>query len=208
MSMQLDSTDVKIIEMLQHDGRVMYKDIAQKAGVSLPTVRVRIQKLMELGVIKKFTVIIDSDKIVGKVRAMLLVQAEPSHIEEAVEKLSAMKEVREVYTVAGSNPIVVRVETRDMIELGEIGSKKLSKIEGVIGYSTLIITRTAKEEYGGSVEINSMVQFKCDFCHAPILGKPHIEYIKGGKYYFNAEECAKAYQNKKVEKEADLQQAT
>ncbi len=46
-----------------------------------------------------------------------------------------------------------------------------------------------------------MIQFKCEFCGAPIFGKPYIEYIDGGRYYFNAEECAMAYKQKLVRRE-------
>jgi hypothetical protein len=76
-------------------------------------------------------------------------------------------------------------------------SENLSRIEGITGASSLVVTKTGKEEYGASVEAEVMVQFKCSFCNAPILGKPYIEYIDGGRYYFNAEECAKAYKQRK-----------
>jgi DNA-binding Lrp family transcriptional regulator len=203
MSIQLDRTDVQIIEMLQEDGRMLYKDIAQKVGVSLPTVRTRILKLVELGVIKKFTVIVDADKILGKVRGLVLLQVGPSDVDKAMAKLGSMKEVREVYKTAGSNPLVLKVEARDLDGLGQLVSDKLSGIEGVTGASTLVVTRTGKEEYGASVEAEAMVQFKCSFCKAPILGKPYTEYIDGGRYYFNAEECATAYKQKKPRKESN-----
>lgn len=197
MSIQLDATDVQIIEMLQEDGRMLYKDIAQKAGVSLPTVRTRIQKLVELGVIKKFTVIVDADKILGKVRGLVLLQVDPSNVDKVMTKLAAMKEVREVYRTAGSNPLVLKVEASDLDGLGQLVSEKLSGIEGITGTSSLVVTKTGKEEYGASVEAEAMIQFKCSFCNAPILGKPYIEYIDGGRYYFSSEECAKAYKQRR-----------
>lgn len=199
MSIHLDRTDVQIIEMLQEDGRMLYKDIAQKAGVSLPTVRTRIQRLVELGVIKKFTVIVDADKILGKVRGVVLLQVNPSDVDKVMAKLASMKEVREVYRTVGSNPLVLKVEAGDLDGLGQLVSEKLSGIEGITGASSLVVTKTGKEEYGASVEAEAMVQFKCSFCNAPILGKPYIEYIDGGRYYFNAEECAKAYKQRKDE---------
>ena len=202
MSIQLDRTDVQIIEMLQGDGRMLYKDIAQKTGVSIPTVRTRIQKLVELGVIKKFTVIVDADKILGKVRGLVLLQVNPSDVDKVMAKLASMKEVREVYRTAGSNPLVLKVEARDLDGLGQQVSERLSGIEGITGASSLVVTKTGKEEYGASVQAEAMVQFKCSFCNAPILGKPYIEYIDGGRYYFNAEECAKAYKQRKLRKEA------
>ncbi len=205
MSVQLDNTDVQIIEMLQGDGRAMYKEIAQRAGVSLPTVRARIGRLIRFGVIKKFTVIVDPDKIYGKVRGLMLLQVEPSSIEEVMARLAVMKEVREIYTTAGSSPIALKVEARDLDELGKLTSKKLAEIKGVIGCSCLVITKTGKEEYGASVEAKATLQFKCDFCGAPIFGKPYVEYINGGRYYFNAEGCAKAYKQMKVHKEKEVE---
>lgn len=182
----------------------MYKDIAQKAGVSLPTVRSRIQRLIELGVIKKFTVIVDADKILGKVRGLVLLQVNPSSIEQAMTRLATLKEVREVYKTAGSSPLVAKVEARDLDGLGQLISSKLSGIDGITAASSLVVTKTGKEEYGASVEPEATVQFKCSFCNAPILGKPYVEYIEGGRYYFNAEECATAYKQRKLRKERSV----
>jgi Lrp/AsnC family transcriptional regulator for asnA, asnC and gidA len=100
--LKLDTLDVGIIEALQQDGRILYKDIAKKMGVSLPTARARINRLMDLGVIRKFTVIVDADKVYGKIRAFCLIQARPGKIEEICEKLGSMREVRETYVTAGS----------------------------------------------------------------------------------------------------------
>ncbi len=201
MSVQLDGTDVQIIEALQQDGRALYKDLAQKVGVSLPTVRARIQKLVELGVIKKFTVIVDPDKILGKVRAIVLLQIEPTNVDVALAKLAALREVREVFRTAGSSPLVLKVEADDLDELGQLASNKLEGIEGITSSSLFVVTKTGKEEYGASVEAEVMVQFKCSFCNARIMGRPYLEYIDGGRYYFNSEECAKAYKQKRFGKE-------
>ena len=201
MSVQLDNIDAQIVEMLQSDGRRAYKEIAQKIDVSLPTVRARIKRLVELGVIKKFTVIVDPDRLYGRVRGFVLLQVQPADVEGAITTLAGMKEVREIYMTAGSNPITVKVEARDLDELSKLTSKKFSEVKGVTACSYLVITRTGKEEYGASVEPQTVLQFKCEFCGAPIFGKPYIEYIDGGRYYFNAEECARAYKQKLLHRE-------
>jgi DNA-binding Lrp family transcriptional regulator len=197
MSIRLDRVDVQIIEMLQEDGRMLYKDIAKGVGVSLPTVRARIKRLVELGVIKKFTVIVDADRVLGKVRAILLVQVDPSRVDEVMKRVASLKVVREVYRTAGSCPLVLKVEARDLDELGRLVSEGLGGIEGISSASSFTVTKTGKEEYGATVEADVMVQFKCSFCSAPILGKPHIEFIDGGRYYFNSEECAAAYRQRR-----------
>jgi len=196
MSLKLDNIDVQILELLQDNSRLMYKDIAKKIGISLPTVKNRIKRLSDLGVIKKFTVIIDPEKIFGKVRSLIYIQTEPSSLEELVKLLSNMKEVREIFITAGSYSLVLKVEVRSLNELVELIYKRLSEIKGINSYSHLIITKVIKEEYGASVEVNDTLFFKCDFCNSPILGKPWIEFIKGGKYYFHSKDCAEAYKER------------
>jgi len=198
--LKLDLQDVQIIEALQQDGRMQYKDIARKVGLSLPTVRARIKRLMDLGVVRKFTIIVDPDKIYGKVRAFCLFQAHPGGIQEVCGKLEAMKEVRELYLTAGSQAIAAKVEVSSIGELGQLMTERLQEVPGVSGASCLVITTTKKEEYGAFVEPDVAIQYKCDFCDGSIVGKPHVEFIQGGRYYFTGKECAEAYKNKLKEK--------
>ena len=200
MVLRLDLKDVTIIEALQEDGRMQYKEIARKVGVSLPTVRARIKRLVDVGVIRKFTVIVDADKIYGKIRAFCLLQANPGSIHEVCSKLDAMKEVREVYLTSGPHAVTAKVEVNDIGELGRLMTERLQELPGVSSVSYVVITTTKKEEYGAFVEPDVAIQYKCDFCGGSIVGKPHVEFIQGGRYYFTGKECAEAYKNKLQEK--------
>ncbi len=201
MSVELDSTDVQILEMLQSEGRIMYKDIAAKTRLSLPTVRARIERLREWGIIKKFTIVLDPNKIAGLVRAYFLVEVDPPQVEEVTAKLSAIKEVREIHQVAGSYSLVLKMEARSIQELGDLNTKRVADVDGITKCTCLTITKSPKEEYGVTVEPNTAVQFKCDYCHSTILGRPYVAYIGGGRYYFNSEKCAEAYQSTRTRKE-------
>lgn len=194
--MQLDSLDVEILKLVQEDGRMMYKDIGKKLGVSIPTVKSRITKLMELGVIKKFTAIVDPDKITGKTRAIFLFKIDARNLDNIREKLSKIEEVREIYLAAGNFSLVAKLEVKDTKDLSSLTAKQISTIEGILDISCLVITDVVKEEYGGLVEPNMLINFKCVFCHVPISGAPYVEYINGGRYYFSSKECAEAYKQK------------
>jgi Lrp/AsnC family transcriptional regulator for asnA, asnC and gidA len=196
MSLRLDSLDTGIIKLLQENARIMYKDMADKMGVSLPTVRTRIRRLTDLGVIKKFTVIVDPEKTAGRVRAVFLFEADPTSVDEICKKLLSMLEVRELYTTTGSYNIVAKVEVDGVHELGEFATRKFLELKGILGISSLVITGTRKEEYGSQVDTGLTLQFKCDFCQAMIAGTPVIEWIGGGRYYFTGKECAKAFKQR------------
>ncbi len=197
MSLTIDETDAQILELLQEDGRMMFKDISGRVGVSLPTVRKRIERLTDFGIIKKFTVLVDTAKLLGRLRSLLLIQADPLSVDSISRRLAEMSEIREVYLSAGSYNIVAKVETRDSESLGRLTTSSLKGVKGIMAISSLIITRAEKEEYGGVIESQSLIQFKCKFCNAPILGKPYVEFIDGVRYYFSAPECVEAYKQKK-----------
>jgi len=197
MTFTIDETDALILELLQKDGRMMFKDIASRVGVSLPTARKRIERLTEFGIIKRFGILVDTGKVLGRLRALLLIRAEPSSVDDITRRLSKMNEFREVYLCAGSYNIIAKVETRDSESLGRLTTASLKDVKGITEISSIIITRVEKEEYGGVIDSQSIVQFKCRFCNAPILGKPHVETINGVRSYFHGPECLEAYRQKK-----------
>ncbi len=194
--LRLDRIDYEIIRILQEDGRTMYKDIAKRLHVSIPTVKARIERLKELGVIRRITAIIDSGKLLGRIRAFLLLQVSPGELDRISKKLSNIREVREVYITTGPMNMIVKVEARDFNHLGELITEKISKINGITNLTTIAITKSIKEEYGAYVEPETPILVRCDFCKSPIVGRPIIEYIKGGKYFFSSRECAEAFKKK------------
>ncbi len=196
MSLQLDNIDAEIIELLQKDGRMMYKDVAGKVGVSLPTVRSRLKKLEELGLIKKFMLVLDSEKIWGRTRVFAAAKFVEGDIETLRERLSKLVEVRNAYFIAGEKQVMLELELDGLQGLGELLSKRLPSQAGLSDFSSFVISKVLKEEYGTSVKPNASLQFKCEFCGSLIFGKPIIEYIDGGRYYFSGEECARAYKEK------------
>lgn len=198
--LKLDKIDVEIIRILQNDGRMMYKDIANRLNVSLPTVRIRIKKLATLGVIKKFTIIIDPDKIFGKIRTVFMIQVSGATLKEAMGKLAELEQIRQIYSVAGGYNLVVIGDFDNVGAVGEFASKILPSIQGIQGISCSVITEVAKEEYGSSVEPEAIIQCKCEFCGGIVLGRPLVEEINGVKRFFTGKECAEAYKKRLNEK--------
>jgi DNA-binding Lrp family transcriptional regulator/YHS domain-containing protein len=193
LSIRVDGLDAQIVELLQEDGRMLYKDIADKVGVSLPTVKARINRLMSLGLIKKFTVVVDSDKIAGKVRGVLFAKVSPTDTEALTRTLSKISEVRAAHFVAGEKQLFLEVEADDVESFNRLILERLPREAGLSDISAHVVTQTVKEEYGVSLKANSFLQYKCNFCHTTIYGKPIVKHYYGGKYYFSGEECAEAY---------------
>ena len=60
---KLDEKDQKILHMLSDDSRLLWKEIGGNLGISANAARRRVLNLIESGVIKRFTIEIDYDRI-------------------------------------------------------------------------------------------------------------------------------------------------
>lgn len=71
MPHKLDKTDVAIIKSLMKDGRKSFREISRELSISTPTIKSRYQRLVNLGLIKSVSAIIDIKKIDKKIRKQI-----------------------------------------------------------------------------------------------------------------------------------------
>lgn len=132
----MDEMDKKIIQILRKDGRASYKDVGQKVGLSEGAVRIRIKKLVGLGIIKKFTI---ETGLSGGAEALSLISVSPS---VPTSKISAIlretPNIKEVYEVTGEYDIAVVISAADIAQVNEC-VEKIRKIEGVLNTNTMIV---------------------------------------------------------------------
>lgn len=80
----LDETDIEILQLLSHDARRTYTDIAEEVGMSGPAVADRIDRLQDAGIINRFTVEIDRTQLGAG--AQIFVQVDPGNSFDAVRR--------------------------------------------------------------------------------------------------------------------------
>ena len=142
----LDDRDLKILEILQENGRASYSEIARRIGMSEAAVYSRIQKLLRLGVVKSIQAILNAEMLGYGVTAFISVTAQPAKYEKVLEELSRIPEVLEVHDVTGEHYCLVKVRARDNRALAEL-LDRIGRLDGVISTETRIVLRTIKEDY-------------------------------------------------------------
>lgn len=141
---EVDKLDLKILKMLQEDGRLPFTEMAEKLKLSESTIRKRVQALKEKGVIKKFTIEVDPFRIGMRTVAIVGVDVDPTKLLEAAQKLCEIKEVRSVATSTGDHMIMTEIWARDGRELTKLISEKVGSIEGVKKICPAIILEKLK----------------------------------------------------------------
>jgi Lrp/AsnC family transcriptional regulator for asnA, asnC and gidA len=142
--LEVDDLDLKILKLLQEDGRASFTAIAEKLRLSESTIRKRVQVLQKRDIIKQFTIEIDPYKIGIRTVAIVGVDVDPTKLLEAAQTLCEIEEIRSVATSTGDHMIMTEIWTKDGRELTKLISEKIGKIDGVKKICPAIILEKLK----------------------------------------------------------------
>lgn len=145
--MTLDPIDRQILKMLQEDGRISYSEIAEKAKRTEVTIRRRVRRLINEGVIKRFTVVLDPLKIGKSISAIIRVKAQMKKATEIAETVKEYEEVIEAYFLDGACGVMLKVTVDDLTHLRIFLEKKLGRVDGVGEVETCIVLETVKSAF-------------------------------------------------------------
>ena len=146
--LSLDTLDWQILQAIQQNSKQTYSEVGRRLGVAHSTVYDRIRKMEKSGVIKKWTVDIDLEKVgMNHITARMTVYTDPKESENVAKRLSEAKEVLEVsMSLSEELLIIVKVVARDQEELHSFIAKKVAPLQGVLRIRTSIVTKRIKEE--------------------------------------------------------------
>lgn len=196
MPAKLDQTDVAIIRALMEDGRRSFRHIARLVNVSTPTVEHRIKRMISSGVIKKMVPLLDPQKIEQGLTSLINLKVEPSRLNEVAGKLAENEKVRSIYMTTGESNLAIRVLIDSADGLQSFMSDEIAKLPGTAPISTVIVTRTVKDEQGVVIKPGLAVKLNCEFCGQEIEGEPHILKVRGQDRYFCCKTCLSSYREK------------
>ncbi len=146
-ALSADTTDLKILKALQEDSRRTYSSIGKLLGIAHSTVYDRIKRMEQHGVIKKYTAVVDTEKIGAKhITAIMTVYTDPKESEKVAEKLSEAPEVLEVYTSLSEELLIMaKVTAENQEQLHAFIANSIAPLPGVLRIRTSIVTKKFKE---------------------------------------------------------------
>ncbi len=146
--LSLDQLDWKILQIIQENSKQTYSEIGRQLDVAHSTVYDRIRKMEKNGVIKKWTVEIDLEKIgISYMTALTVVYTDPNEIEYVAKKISEAKEVLELsLSLSEELLIIAKIITHNQEELHSFIAKRVAPLKGVLRIRTSIVTKKIKQE--------------------------------------------------------------
>jgi len=128
---EMDDIDKKILNILQNNFRISYKDLGKKVKMAASSVHNRVQKMLDEGIIKKEDTIINPMRAGFDTIAILGLSVDPLKMDEVAEKIALFDEVQLIATTTGDHDIVVRIIAYDEKALWRFINEKIKTIDGV-----------------------------------------------------------------------------
>jgi Lrp/AsnC family leucine-responsive transcriptional regulator len=143
LSLKLDEVDWGIIERLREDARMTFVDIGKALDVSDATVYNRVKRLIEVGVIKKFTIEVDETAVGKRVSGFIMVNVKPGAVKEVSRQLCEIERVSEVHEIHGSEDLIAKVKAKNLGRLRSV-ILKVRKIPDVVETEFIPVFKTWK----------------------------------------------------------------
>jgi DNA-binding Lrp family transcriptional regulator len=108
----LDSIDVAILRLLQNDGRLANKALANAVGIAPSTCLDRVARLRRAGVITGYTAQVNPEAVGRPIEALLAVQVQPhsrSLVDPFLAHVLALPETRAIHHITGGDDFIVHV---------------------------------------------------------------------------------------------------
>jgi DNA-binding Lrp family transcriptional regulator len=145
-SVEIDQVDRRIIRLLKNDGRRSNAQVAREVGVSEPTVRKRIERLKDAGVLRIIG-LLDPAATGFPVYAMILIEVTNSAIRQVGARLAGMERVAYVSYITGPAQIWCEAMLPSNEALYSFLTRELTGIEGIVSTEAVQVLAIEKFNY-------------------------------------------------------------
>ncbi len=142
----MDSIDARILTCLTDNSRMSAKAIGEEIHLSTSAVIERIRRMEAGGLIRRYTVVLDSVKAGCDITAFMSVSLDnPRHNDEFRKRVKACADITECYYMTGDYDYLLKIVTRDSRTL-EGTLRHVKSSAGVSRTKTLVVLDDIKNE--------------------------------------------------------------
>jgi len=141
----MDNIDAKILNYIQDNPEISNVELARKLKLAASGVLERVKKLKALGVIEKYEIKINPEKVNLKLMTFIHVETnEPIGHSKIGQELAKIQAIQEVHLLAGEYCYLIKARVLDS-KAHNLLLKEMGKIKGVKNAKTTMVLETIKE---------------------------------------------------------------
>ncbi|MFE9257440.1 Lrp/AsnC family transcriptional regulator [Streptomyces sp. NPDC006879] len=130
-----DTTDWRILDALQSEGRASFAELARAVSMSASAVTERVRRLEEAGVIRGYAAVVDREKLGLPILAFVRLRYPHGNYKPFHDLLDTTTEILEAHHVTGDDCFVLKVAARSMNHLEEV----VGRISGLGAVTTSVV---------------------------------------------------------------------
>lgn len=135
----IDELDEKILKLITKNARIPFLEVARECGVSGAAIHQRVQRLLNIGVVKGSEFIVSPQKLGYNTCAYMGIYLEKAkYHNEVVTALRGIPEVVECHYTTGQYAIFVKIQTKTNKHLKRLIDHELQDVEGIARTETFI----------------------------------------------------------------------
>lgn len=142
----LDELDKRIIRLLQRNARVPNTEIGRSLEVTETTIRNRVSRLLDEGLIE-IVAVVNPKATEATISAFLLLTVSPPGVHEVAEQIRARAEVRYLSLVIGRGQIMVEAFFRDHAHLLTFQTEFIGGLPTVTAMESWLVVHVHKLSY-------------------------------------------------------------
>ncbi|MBN9385106.1 MAG: Lrp/AsnC family transcriptional regulator [Chitinophagaceae bacterium] len=159
MEFTLDSTDLRILQLMQENARIPNVDMAKRLDMAPSAVLERVKKLEQKKVIRHYITSIDPVAVEQKLLAFIFIKVnEGIGCSVTGPALARIPEVQEVHNIAGEDCYLVKVRVADSASLIALMRNEFARIPTIQSTKTTIVLETVKEDQRLHIPIEQKLQ--------------------------------------------------
>ena len=131
LKIQFDEKDQEILNYLQENYKISYKDLSKRVNLAASTIHNRVKNMIKDRIIRKFDTLIDPLKVGYKSIAILGLSVDPMKLDEIAKKLTYYDDIQLVVSSTGDHNLLVKIIAKDEKNLWKFINDEIKTLDGI-----------------------------------------------------------------------------
>lgn len=142
----LDPIDLRLLSLLQADGRATWASLGEAVGLSAPAVTERVRRLQVAGQIRGFHALLDPARLGLMTLGFIAVSIrDPARHDTLLERINLVPQVQECHVVAGEFDYLLKVRCESPEALAALLRDTIRPLPGIGSTKTILVLETIAE---------------------------------------------------------------
>lgn len=146
--MKLDGFDLKILQVLQEEGRITKLKLGERIGLSPSPCHERVKRLERCGYILGYRALVDLDRLLPTTTIFVEITLDKHHARDFEVFEAAIQDVPEIvecFAIGGGIDYLIKVIARDLEHYQSLIEELLARDIGIARYFTYVMTKPIKQ---------------------------------------------------------------